>query len=209
MVLSLILVSNAASLSMEIIKKQSYSFNIGYFADDQDKKQEVYCNTPLSKACLDDNIDTFKLELKAVKDKESELTDLLFSSVNQSAQQKAIAFQRNAENNVKTLCDCIVVAVYNNRSSCIKELSPSIQYEFEALGYIHLKKIYLNLLLLAMRQQKKDSFEALIENDQYFFVPENYRKTMLEIMLGQKDISNEYIELYKKLRPINSGCNLF
>jgi hypothetical protein len=98
--------------------------------------------------------------------------------------------------------DCSVISLYNDNPYCIALLSPLIRH-------IIVDTMHLDLLKMAMCNNKKQAFRALIENNIYgrlnepLLIHAGRKVTVLDELLAQRDISNiaEYIELCKEL-----GC---
>ncbi len=98
--------------------------------------------------------------------------------------------------------DCIVISLYNNNPYSIELLSPLIHH-------IVMDEMHVDLLKMAMRNNKKHAFRALIQYEVYgrlndtLLMHAGRKVTVLDELLEQIDISNiaEYIELCKEL-----GC---
>jgi hypothetical protein len=96
--------------------------------------------------------------------------------------------------------DCIVMSVYNDNPYCIAMLSSEVSH------IVH-DRLHLDLLRLAMCNNKKRAFKALVENNVYgrlndpMCIRMGYNTTTLDELLEQKDIPDlqEYIDLYKQL----------
>lgn len=107
---------------------------------------------------------------------------------------------KKTDKSARHLHHCIVIAVYNDNPYCIEMLSSEVS------DIVH-DQLHLDLLRLAMRNNKKRAFKALVENNVYgrlndpVGIHPGSNTTTLDELLEQKDIPNlqEYIDLYKQL----------
>jgi hypothetical protein len=98
--------------------------------------------------------------------------------------------------------ECIVISLYNNNPHCIELLFPLIQH-------IVMDDIHVCLLDMAMRNNKKHAFRALVEYNVYGRLNEpllmhaGRKTTVLDELFEYTNIPDiaEYIELCKEL-----GC---
>jgi hypothetical protein len=96
------------------------------------------------------------------------------------------------ENNVNAdiAHDCCYIAMYNDNPHCIQELEPLVRH-------MNVREICSDLLVTAMRHQKKHAFAALVKNNIYKCVKDT---RVLGEIENQADIPNyaEYMALYIK-----------
>lgn len=190
-----------------------YDFGLDYFGENYNKQKsfrlcDVYSFATLSnnnwekvayEKCkeldLGSNLDTCKVNFKA------SLFKACFDGDIYEVQRVL-----NEKNKAGIVCDCIVISVHNDNPYCIKELSPFVKH-------IRFHEAHLNLLLMAMKKQKKRAFTALVEHAVYSEVYscayehpdipnafEMHAATLKELY-EQTEIPNleEYIALYKEL----------
>ena len=108
--------------------------------------------------------------------------------------------ERKKTRGVFSIEECILIAIHNNNPHCIKELASLVSH------IVH-DELHLNLILMAIRNNKKHAFKALIENNVYgrlndpLCIHGGQTTTVLDELFMRGDVANieEYIGLHQEL----------